>query len=161
LAWLEEWCWHGLLTPVPRVERARPASDEFLAIWRFDQTRAVKAAMAAGAEAARAVEGVTECAPHPAHALSHACVCARDTGVCNMPWVQQRRCWRRTLREREQRERRVGDGAGSSGSEAGRAHEGDGGDMGCVGVDGKYIGKLQQDRSEHAMQLSPALPSGV
>ena len=64
-------------------------------------------------------------------------------------------------REREQRERRVGDGAGSSGSEAGRAHEGDGGDMGCVGVDGKYIGKLQQDRSEHAMQLSPALPSGV
>ena len=147
---------------MPRVERARPASDEFLAIWRFGQTRAAKAAMAAGAEAARAVEGVTECAPHPAHALSHACVCARDTGVCTMPWVQQRRCWRRTLRERESsRERRVGDGAGSSGSEAGRAHEGDGGDMGCVGVDGKYIGKLQQDRSEHAMQLSPALPSGV
>jgi len=83
-------------------------------------------------------------------------------GVCNMLWVQHRRCWRRTLRERESsRERRVGDGAGSSGSEAGRAHEGDGGDMGCVGVDGKYIGKLQQDRSEHAMQLSPALPLGV
>ena len=76
-----------------------------------------------------------------------------------MPWVQQRRCWRRTLRE-SSRERRVSDGAGSSSSEAGRAHEGDGGDMGCVGVDGKYIGK-QQDRSEHARQLSPALPSGV
>ena len=29
--------------------------------------------------------------------LSHACVCARHTGACNMPWVQQRRCWRRTL----------------------------------------------------------------
>jgi hypothetical protein len=100
--------WHGwksgagMLTPVPRVERARPASDEFLAIWRFGQTRAAKAAMAADAEAARAVEGVIECAPHPVHALSYACVCARDTGVCNMPWVQQRRCWRRTLREREQ-----------------------------------------------------------
>ena len=56
--------------------------------------------------------------------------------------------------------RAAGDGAGSSSSEAGRAHEGDGGDMGCVGVDGKYIGK-QQDRSEHARQLSPALPSGA
>ena len=53
------------------------------------------------------------------HALSHACVCARHTGACNMPWVQQRRCWRRTLRE-SSRERRVGDGADSSSSEAGR-----------------------------------------
>ena len=35
----------------------------------------------------------------PARRLSHACVCARHTGACNMPWVQQRRCWRRTLRE--------------------------------------------------------------
>ena len=57
--------WHGWtsgagmvwLFPVPRVERARgpPLS---LALWRFGQTRAVKAAMAAGAAAARAVEGV-------------------------------------------------------------------------------------------------------
>ena len=56
------------------------------------------------------------------HALSHACVCARHTGACNMPWVQQRRCWRRTLRE-SSRERRVGDGADSSSSEAGRVPE--------------------------------------
>jgi hypothetical protein len=103
-----------------------------LAIWRFGQTRAVKAAMAAGAEAARAVEGVIECAPHPAHALSHAFVCAPDTGACNMPWVQQRRCLCRTLRE-SSRERRVDDGAGSSSSEVGRAHEerDDGGVVGC------------------------------
>ena len=53
-------------------------------------------------------------------------------------------------RREQQRERvsvgcvmRDGAGAGSSSSEAGRAHEGDGGDMGCVGVDGKYIDKLQ------------------
>jgi hypothetical protein len=51
----------------------------------------------------------TECAPHPAHAPSHACVRARDTGACNMPWVQQRRCLRRTLRE-SSRERPDGDG---------------------------------------------------
>ena len=75
--------------------------------------------MAAGAAAARAFEGVTECAPHPAHAPSHACVRARDTGACNMPWVQQRRCLRRTLRESSS-ERRVGDGAGCGSSETGR-----------------------------------------
>ena len=81
--------------------------------------------MAAGAAAARAFEGVTECAPHPAHAPSHACVCARHTGACNMPWVQQRRCLRRTLRE-SSRERPDGDGAGGgSRCEAGRVLEGD------------------------------------
>ena len=40
LAWLDEWCWHGLLTVVPRVERVRPTSDE---LWRsgvFGLTRA-------------------------------------------------------------------------------------------------------------------------
>ena len=58
------------------------------------------------------------------HALSHACVCARHTGACNMPWVQQRRCWRRTLRE-SSRERCVGDGAGGGSSEARRMLEGD------------------------------------
>ena len=63
------------------------------------------------------------------------------------------------LRE-SSRERRVGDGAGSSSSEAGRAHEGDGGDMGCVGVDGKYIGKMQHDRAWPARHESPALPFG-
>ena len=31
LAWLDEWCWHGLLTVVLRVERVRPTSDE---LWR-------------------------------------------------------------------------------------------------------------------------------
>ena len=85
----------------------------------------VKAAMAAGAAAARAFEGVTECAPHPAHAPSHACVRARYTGACNMPWVQQRRCLRRTLRE-SSRERPDGDGAGGGSSEARRMLEGDG-----------------------------------
>jgi hypothetical protein len=75
--------------------------------------------MAAGAAAARALEGVTECAPHPDHAPSHACVCARDTGACNMPGVQQRRCLRRTLRECS-REMPDGDGAGGGSSEAGR-----------------------------------------
>ena len=39
----------------------------------------VKAAMAAGADAARAVEGATECAPRPAH----ACVCARHRCLQN------------------------------------------------------------------------------
>ena len=58
------------------------------------------------------------CEPRPAYAPSHACVCARDTGACNMLWVQQRRCLRRTLRE-SSRERRVVDGAGGSSSEAG------------------------------------------
>jgi hypothetical protein len=75
--------------------------------------------MAAGAAAARAFEGVTECAPHPAHAPSHACVRARDTGACNMPWVQLRGCLRRTLRESSS-ERPDGDGAGGGSSEAGR-----------------------------------------
>ena len=67
--------------PVSRVERARPASDKFgrlghLAPHRqgppspvpvnvhesFGQSKEAVAA------AARAVEGVSECAPHPAHA---------------------------------------------------------------------------------------------
>jgi hypothetical protein len=118
LAWLDEWCWHGLLTVVPRVERVRPTSDE---LWRsgvFGLTRARlggklwldkgpsrRQIMAAGAAAARGFEGVTECASHPAQAPSHACVCARDTGACNMPWVQQRRCLRRTLRENTEQQR--------------------------------------------------------
>ena len=59
------------------------------------------------------------------------------------------------------RVRRAGDGAGKRSSEADRAHAGDGGDMGCEGVDGKYIGKMQHDRSEHARHDKPALPSGV
>ena len=93
--------------------------------------------MAAGAAAARAFEGVTECAPHPAHAPSHACVRARYTGACRLhvPMMQQWRCLcrrERSCRERERessRERPAGDGAGRSSSEAGRAHAGDGGDM--------------------------------
>ena len=53
-----------------------------------------------------------------------------------MPWVQQRRCLRRTLRE-SSRERLDGDGAGGGSSEAGRAFDGDGGGViGCEGVDG-------------------------
>jgi hypothetical protein len=45
------------------------------------------AARAAGAAAARAVEDVTECAPHPAHAplISRMRAHARDTGARNMP----------------------------------------------------------------------------
>ena len=61
-----------------------------------------------------------------------------------MPWVQQRRCWRRTLRE-SSRERRVGDGADSSSSEAGRVPEELGG----------------ADRAEHARLEKTALPLGV
>ena len=93
-------------------------SSGVLAFW--DRQGPVKTAMAAGAAAARAFEGVTECAPRPAYAPSHACVCARDTGACNMLWVQlcSRRCLRRTLRE-SSRERRVGGGAGGSSSEPG------------------------------------------
>ena len=72
----------------------------------------------------------------------------------------------RSSREREQqseagRRRRGQVIAGKSSSEAVRAHADDGGDMGCEGVDGKYIGKMQHDRSEHARHDKPALPSGV
>ena len=107
--------WHGWtsgagmvwLFPVPRVERARarPASDEF---WRYGVLARQGPSRRRGRLAQRRQgrsRAFTECAPHPGtlpappHALSHACVCARHTGACNMSWVQQRRCWRRTLRE--------------------------------------------------------------
>ena len=56
--WTSGAAWSGYSQCRASSARARPASDEFLASWRFGQTRAVKAAMAAGAAAARAVEGV-------------------------------------------------------------------------------------------------------
>jgi hypothetical protein len=96
--------WHGWTSgadmvwlPQCRASSARGPPLMSLGVLAFGLDMAVKAAMAAGAAAARALEGVTECAPHPDHAPSHACVCARDTGACNMPWVQQRRCLHRTL----------------------------------------------------------------
>ena len=110
--------WHGwksgagmVCLPQCRASSARGPPLTRLGDLAFWPDKGRQGSNGGGAEAARAIEGVTECAPHPAHALSHACVCARDTGACNMPWVQQRRCWRRTLRE-SSRERRVGDGAG-------------------------------------------------
>ena len=42
--------------------------------------------MAAGAAAARAFEGVTECAPRPAHAPSHACVRALHKVPATCHW---------------------------------------------------------------------------
>jgi hypothetical protein len=122
--------------PQCRASCARGPPLTSLGVLALGLDMADKAAMAAGAAAARALEGVTECAPHPDHAPSHACVCARDTGACNMPWVQQRRCLRRTLRECS-RERPDGDGAGGGNCVVGRGLEGeDGGVKSCEGVDG-------------------------
>ena len=78
--------------PAPRVERALPFSDEF---WCFGPDKGPsivfgQATRAAGAAAARVVEGVfLRCAPRPA-LQSHACARVRDTQV-----------WRRWLRERQ------------------------------------------------------------
>ena len=101
--------WHGwtsgagmvwLEPQVPRVERARPASDEFF--WRFGvlgQTRARQSGNGGWLRLAeRAVVGATECVPYPAQApyLTHAC--ALDTqvvpstfrGCCSSEREQQR-----------------------------------------------------------------------
>ena len=84
----------------PRVERARPASDELF--WRFGvlgQTRARQGGNGGWRRLAeRAVVGATECVPYPAQApyLTHAC--ALDTqvvtstfrGCCSSEREQQR-----------------------------------------------------------------------
>ena len=141
--------------PAPRVERARPFSDEF---WRFGPDKGPSTVQKRFSMMARAVEGAPDCAPHPATRHISRMRVRRALHRCLqhfVPWMQQRRCLCRTLRE-SSRERRVGDGAGNSSSEAGRAHEGDGGDMGC---EGKYISKMQHDRAGHARHEGPVLPS--
>ena len=100
--------WHGwtsgagmvwLEPQVPRVERARPASDEFF--WRFGvlgQTRARQSGNGGWLRLAeRAVVGATECVPYPAQApyLTHACapytqVPSTFHGCCSSEREQQR-----------------------------------------------------------------------
>ena len=74
-----------------RREHARPASDEFGRLWPDKGPSIVLGhAKEAGATAARAVEGVSECATHtpPAH---HACARARDTGAATRTsWCRAR-----------------------------------------------------------------------
>ena len=111
---------------MPRVERVRSASDEFLAFWRFGLDKGRQGGNGGWRSGGKA-QGRSRAllsARHtlPTHHLTHAC--ARDTGACNMPWVQQRRCLRRTLRE-SSRERPDGDGAGGGSSEAGRVLTGE------------------------------------
>ena len=74
--------------PAPRVERARPFSDEF---WRFGPDKGTSIILVARRRAAarrrqcdrgRALR--VRATPRP-RTISHACVCARDTGACNMP----------------------------------------------------------------------------
>ena len=120
---------------VPRVERARPASDEFF--WRFGvlgQTRARQGGNGGWRRLAeRAVVGATECAPYPAQApyITHAC--ARDTQVpstfrgCCSERAQQREavCQAGRLRAGDGAGGSSSDGAGGGSSEAGRVLEGD------------------------------------
>ena len=150
--------------PAPRVERARarPTDPSSTSFDRFGPDKGPSTVQKRFSMMARAVEGAPDCAPHPAtRHISRMRVRALHRCLQHfVPWMQQRRCLCRTLRE-SSRERRVGDGAGNSSSEAGRAHEGDGGDMGCEGVDGKYISKMQHDRAGPAMQGGSILPSGV
>ena len=125
--------WHGWtsgagmvwLFPVPRASAraAGPLSFGVMAFWPDKGRQGGDGGWRSGGKGGRGrLLSARHTLPAPPHALSHACVCARHTGACNMPWVQQRRCWRRTLRE-SSRERRVGDGADSSSSEAGRVPE--------------------------------------
>ena len=94
----------------PRVERARPFSDEF---WRFGPDKGTSIILVARQERlarrrrsdrGRALR--VRVTPRP-RTISHACVCACDTGACN------HRCSSGgALRRRESsRERRGGDGA--------------------------------------------------
>ena len=122
--------------PAPRVERARPFSDEF---WRFGSDKGTsidfgQATRAVGAAAARVVEIVSAVrATHPALYFSRMRARSRHTGVASMA-AQEVDGWREQQRERVSVGcvMRDGDGAGGSGSEAARALEGDGdGVMGC------------------------------
>ena len=142
--------------PAPRVERTRPTGPSSTSFNRFWLDKGSSTVQKRFSMMARAVEGAPDCAPHPAHApyLTHAC--ARATQVPGNMCLCRRE---RSSSERESsRERRVGDGAGKRSSEAGRAHAGDGVYMGCEGAVGKYIGKMQHDRAEHAWLEKTALP---
>ena len=73
--------------PAPRVERARPFSDEF---WRFGPDKGTSIILVARQERlarrrrsdrGRALR--VRATPRP-RTISHACVCARDTGACKL-----------------------------------------------------------------------------
>ena len=108
--------------PAPRVERARPFSDEF---WRFGPDKGPSIILVARQERlarrrrsdrGRALR--VRATPRP-RTISHACVCARDTGACN-----QRCSTGGALRRRESsRERRGGDGAAPRAAAAARLGE--------------------------------------
>ena len=114
--------WHGWtsgagmvwLPLVPRVERARPASDEFF--WRFGvlgQTRARQGGNGGWRRLAeRAVVGATECAPYtlPKHHISR--MRARPTHRC-----LQHSVGAAAARESSRERRCVRDGAGGGSSD--------------------------------------------
>ena len=74
--------------PAPRVERARPFSDEF---WRVGPDKGTPIILVARQERlARQRQSdrgraLRVRATLRSRTISHACVCARDTGACNMP----------------------------------------------------------------------------
>ena len=105
---------------VPRVERARPASDEFF--WRFGvlgQTRARQGGNGGWRRLAeRAVVGATECVPYPAQApyLTRASMRARSTHRSCLQHSVGAAAARESSRERRC-VRRTGDGAGGGSSD--------------------------------------------
>ena len=105
--------------PAPRVERALPFSDEF---WCFGPDKGTSIILVARQErlarrrqSDRGRAFRVRATPRPRN-ISHACVCARDTGACN------HRCSSGgALRSRESsRERRGGDGAAPRAAAAAR-----------------------------------------
>ena len=104
--------------PAPRVERARPFSDEF---WRVGSDKGTPIILG-WRGGGKAIEDVlSECAPHPAHApyLTHAC--ARATQVpstfhgCSSEREQQREAVCQAGRRRRGRRQRAEGGSGTTG----------------------------------------------
>ena len=112
--------------PAPRVERARPFSDEF---WRFGPDKGTSIILVARQErlarrrqSDRGHALRVRATPRP-RTISHACVCARDTGACKLqPQVQHRRCFAQEREQQREAWRRRRGAAGGSSSEAGRVH---------------------------------------
>ena len=104
--------------PAPRVERARPFSDEF---WRFGPDKGTSIILVARQERlarrrqsdrGRALR--VRATPRP-RTISHACVCARDTGACKLqPQVQHRRCFAQEREQQREAWRRRRGAAGGS-----------------------------------------------